>query len=289
VTESQHLVDVVNQIDYVEDFRGNEKMGQPMASVSWITDVGTFSGFVMVGFRERTFPGQNGRFRSTLPVDTSQTSYEDSAKQWRPDAALRWSHSIDVLDLGVSYFNGTSREPQLTPGTNAVGAPVLLPRYALMNHFGLDTQATIESMMLKFEGVVRSDGNFGNSYGALTTGFEYTFFDVFGSGADIGVLSEYSHDTRGALATGLHKDVFSGLRLGVNDLSNSSVLLGVLTDLDSTNNAFILEGSRLITDNWKFSLKGGVFSNATQATHPLSSFRQDDYLSIELVRYFNPG
>lgn len=43
VTESQHLVDTINQTDLVENLDGEEKLGQPMLNFSWITDnAGTF-------------------------------------------------------------------------------------------------------------------------------------------------------------------------------------------------------------------------------------------------------
>ena len=40
VTESQHLVDVVNQIDLVEHPNGVSKLGQPMVNITWSSDWG---------------------------------------------------------------------------------------------------------------------------------------------------------------------------------------------------------------------------------------------------------
>jgi len=55
VTESQHLVDVINQTDFVENLDGEDKLGQPMTNFAWIQDWGTLDFFVLPGFRERTF------------------------------------------------------------------------------------------------------------------------------------------------------------------------------------------------------------------------------------------
>ncbi|MDD7885073.1 hypothetical protein [Flavivirga sp. 57AJ16] len=38
MTESNHLVDIINQTDAVETFDGEEKLGQPMVQLSWGTD-----------------------------------------------------------------------------------------------------------------------------------------------------------------------------------------------------------------------------------------------------------
>ena len=43
VTESLHLVDVINQVDLVESPDGEDKLGQPMANLSWSSDWGATS------------------------------------------------------------------------------------------------------------------------------------------------------------------------------------------------------------------------------------------------------
>ena len=78
VTESQHLVDVINQTDAVEATDGEEKLGQPMVNLTLKRPWGTTDLFVLPYFRERTFPGVRGRPRSVPLVDTSLTQYESS-------------------------------------------------------------------------------------------------------------------------------------------------------------------------------------------------------------------
>ena len=71
VTESQHLVDIINQTDLVESLDGEEKLGQPMINYALINDWGTLDLYLLPYFRERTFSGINGRLRSSLYVDTT--------------------------------------------------------------------------------------------------------------------------------------------------------------------------------------------------------------------------
>ena len=58
VTESRHLVDVLNQVDGVEDIDEEDRLGQPMINISTQRDWGSVDLFVLPGFRERTFAGQ---------------------------------------------------------------------------------------------------------------------------------------------------------------------------------------------------------------------------------------
>ena len=83
---------------------------------------GTLNLFVLPGARERTFPGRDGRLGPSVVVDADAAVFE--AGRWHVDLAARWSRTIGVVDLGVSHFYGTSREPRLVPepadtGTNA--------------------------------------------------------------------------------------------------------------------------------------------------------------------------
>ena len=46
VTESQHLVDIINQIDLVEHPNGETKLGQPMVNITYSSDWGIVEFFV---------------------------------------------------------------------------------------------------------------------------------------------------------------------------------------------------------------------------------------------------
>ena len=79
VSESYHLVDIINQTDLVENIDREGKLGQPLVNLTFIRDWGDLDLFVLPGFRERTFPGPKGRLRSELYVDTDRSTYESGA------------------------------------------------------------------------------------------------------------------------------------------------------------------------------------------------------------------
>ena len=69
VTESQHLVNIVNQVDFVEHPAGEAKLGQPMVHFTWSSDWGVVEFFALPYHRARTFPGRAGRLRLPLVVE----------------------------------------------------------------------------------------------------------------------------------------------------------------------------------------------------------------------------
>ncbi|NQZ59469.1 MAG: hypothetical protein HRT88_18615, partial [Lentisphaeraceae bacterium] len=191
VTESVHLVDIINQTDLVESFDGEEKFGQPMINAAWIGDFGTLDIFVMPYFRERSFPGDKGRLRGPLAVD--DVEYESSAEEWHTDFALRFEKTIDDIDLGLSYFYGTSRDPYFKTQLDK-GELALVAVYDIVHQAGLDIQYTNDAWLWKYEMIVNSGQR--QTYAAHAGGFEYTFYDIEGSGLDVGLLVEFLYDTR---------------------------------------------------------------------------------------------
>lgn len=345
VTESQHLVDVINQDDFVENLDGEDKLGQPMINLALIRDWGTLDLFVLPYFRERTFPGDEGRLRPSLPIDPDDPQYESGREQRHVDLAARWAKSIGTWDVGVSVFDGTNRDPRLVlnPGTPRLtpdpatlppicllnpGLPQcqvivsfpdarLMPRYEQARQLGLDLQAIFGGWAWKLE-AIRRESDF-EKFTALAAGFEYTYVGVFGSAIDVGVLGEYLWDSRGRLdpdsrqAFALRRiqagqgftaaeaqslqgleaesfspfedDLFLGTRIAFNDVQSSDILAGVIVDRETGAVFGSIEANRRLSDSWKLSLESRFFSGL-EDTDPLFGLRDDDYLQIELIRYF---
>jgi len=115
VTESRHLVDIINQSDFVENISNEQKLGQPMMSLALIGAAGTIEGFLMPFQRERTFPGDEGYPRLPLPVHEHEATYQSEDEDRNRDYAVRYSNSFGPLDVGIAWFEGTAREPRLEP------------------------------------------------------------------------------------------------------------------------------------------------------------------------------
>jgi hypothetical protein len=284
VTESQHLVDVVNQIDQVEGIDGEDKLGQPMIHFKHYEDWGVVDFLLLPGFRERTFQSINGRPRTPLVVDTDAVQYESSDEESHIDYAFRYSQTFDDLDLGLTWFKGTNREPTLTPALNSNGQAVLVPRYNQMTQLGVDLQWIVEDWTWKLE-LMHRESN-GDSFEATTAGFEYTFYGVFDTDIDLGTLAEYSHDSRSLAQRGVFdRDLFIGSRLAFNDAQSSEMLIGFVVDTEKQSQTFRVEGNRRFGDSWKATIELQIFSNVDQ-NDVLAAFSRDDYVVLELARYF---
>ncbi len=288
VTESLHLVDVINQVDLVEGLDGEEKLGQPMLNLSRFTDWGTWDLFVMPLFRERTFPGVKGRLRAELVVDTEQdATYESEDRDEHVDWAVRWSHYIGDWDIGLSHFSGTSREPEFNKNNivmNSQGQLVILPHYNLIDQTGLTLQALLGDWVWKLEATSTEEKD--QRYTQAVAGFEYTHVGLFDSSIDLGLLLEYLYDDRSELAPGpFEDDVMLGLRWVFNDMQSSEILMGAITDLDGSAVSSSVEASRRLGQSWRLALEYRG-SSGLEPTDPTYSFRNDDYFQLELGYFF---
>lgn len=284
VTEAEHLVDIINQTDLVENPDGEDKLGQPMINFALIRDWGTVDVFFMPWFRERTFPGDEGRLRPALPVDFDQTRYASGAGRHEPDWAIRWSHVIGDWDIGLSHFSGTSRQPVFEIGVNDHGQSVLVPVYHHIDQTGLDLQLTADDTLWKLE-VIRRVGH-GDDFFAAAGGFEHTLYAMFDSAADIGLLAEYLYNSDpSSQAAMFEDDLFLGVRLTLNDVQDTQLLVGVIQDLDGDGRLFNLEASRRLGDDWRLTVEARLF-NSIKPLSPQWDWRRDDYIQLELAKFF---
>ena len=290
VTESVHLVDIVNQTDLVENIDFEDKLGQPMLNLTLIRDWGYVDLVVMPYFRDRSFAGRRGRLRAALVVDDTQTTYEAGAGRWNPDVALRWSNSIGDWDVGAYLFRGTSREPTLSLALDVAGLPVLVPRYELITQLGTDIQYTTGAWLWKLEALFRQGQRNAlgreQNYVATAAGFEYTLFGILDSNTDLGLLAEYLRDGRlNKATTGFQNDVFLGARLALNDAQDTALLAGIVLDLSNRTRLFSLEASRRVGTSFKLTLEVRFFTDV-DASDILDANRDDDLIQLELGYYF---
>jgi hypothetical protein len=283
VTESVHLVDIVNQTDLVENPDGEDKLGQPMFNFMWSTRYGNLAGFVLPYFRERTLPGIEGRLRAPLPYDQRTVLYESGAEANHVDGALRYTLSTGALDLGVSHFSGTARDPRFVVRDTSRGA-VLTPVYDLIERSGVDINWVSGSWLWKLEAIRQSDRI--DDYAAAAGGFEYTYSGAFGTAWDAGVLMELLWDERGEEGpAAFQNDVFVGTRWSGNDVEGTELLAGAAIDLDHHGLFATIEASRRLGESGKLVFELRVFDGGAESD-PLEAFARDDYVQLEYTHYW---
>ncbi len=301
VIEANHLVDIINQVDLIEHPDEEEELGQLMVHGTWTGDWGAAEFFVLPHHRERTFAGEDGRLRTSLPIDQGPVTYESSARQWHTDFALRYSHSFGPFDIGISFFDGTSREALLRPVDRnrkplarlpdpALGDR-LLPHYEQIRQFGLDAQMTTDAWLLKLEAIHRAGAKNlflqEQDFAAVAAGVEYTFFSVFDSDADLGILGEWNYDERGAAATRVfNDDVFIAARYALNDVQDTNLLIGVLQDRHYSTRLLVIEFERRLTDQWSLDFETFAFFDVAEEDRQVYDTRRDTFVELRLSYHF---
>ncbi|MCP4010840.1 MAG: hypothetical protein GY726_15165 [Proteobacteria bacterium] len=282
VAESNHLVDIINQTDFLEGLDGEDKLGQPLLRSSRIFDQSTLSAFVLPGFRERQFLGPESRFALPFTVDSDAAQYESDKENEHVDYALRYNGYAGLMDYGLSWFKGTARNPMFRPSASKPG--MFVPYYEQVERAGLDVQYTVDAWLWKLEAVHQTSSL--PSFSAYVGGLEYTFYNLHDGLYDLGLLAEYNHDSRGDPQTVFYQnDVFVATRFAFTDADSSAILAGAFVDMDDDSRIFRIEASKRVFGDATLSLEAQVFSN-TAPTNINSAYSDSDFLKLEIAWFF---
>lgn len=279
VTESRHLIDIVNQKDLTGDIAEEDLLGQPMVNFGWQTEAGDLNVLILPGFRQRRFPGADGRLRPAIPVEDDHEIFRGSASESHVDYAIRYFNIVGDFDIGLSWFRGVGREPSFALRSNPVtSGPVLIPVYEMIEQLGADIQLTRGAFLWKLEALKRWTRD--DDFFAAVAGLEYTSYGVFDTRADLGLLIEYLYDQRPALTmpTPFDDDIYLGARLALNNLDNTSFLAGVIVDTASRERIFSLELETRIGNGWTVDLELRTFTGTIGDQFEFGISR-DDYLA----------
>jgi hypothetical protein len=281
-TESVHLVDVINQTDLVENPDGEQKLGQPMLNMTFVMPSGNIDLFVLLYFRERTFAGEQGRYRGQWIVDTDAARYTHDDGQKHIDYALRWSGYSNDLEWALSYFTGTDRDPVFVPDDKNNR---LIPLYGQADQVGVEIQYISDDLLVKLEAILKSTDII-DDYTASVTGFEYTFYSLY-QRMDVGVLYEWIYDSRERQAlNGLSDASFIGSRIAMNDEQSSEILLGMVVDNQTGDISFLrVESSRRLREDMSMALEINIVAEPPVASI-FDQFRYDDYIQLSVSYYF---
>jgi hypothetical protein len=308
VTEFLHLVDIINQTDNVEGTDGEAKLGQPMVKASYASAYGTLTAYALPSFRIRQFSDPiSGRPNFGFRVDDATTHFESGDGRRTDDYALRYKHSLGAFDIGLSYFDGTARDPQLlATGQFAPdnGLPIMQAYYAFFEQSGLDVQATLGPWLLKLEATQSTENrkkanplagglptlNMASeeiTTNRATGGFEYSFYNLFESGTDVGLVVEYMYDERELAAPHpFGNDIGIGFRWTANDVQSTAILLGTIIDLDSDSSLISLEAERRFGTSFKAVLEARFQDNVGEGDALAIANRNEDHLRLRLSYYF---
>ncbi len=146
------------------------------------------------------------------------------------------------------------------------------------------------SLAWKIEAITRSGQ--GDRFQAFTAGFEFTLGNVGNTGLDIGLLAEYSHDTRTSdfsqplvAVSVFDNDLFMAGRFALNDVQSTAILAGAVLDVDRATVSWLVEASRRVGESFTadFEIRAGTNAHLED---PLYFLRKDSYAQLGLSWYY---
>ena len=266
VTDSTNVIDVINQRDFIESPNGEAKLGQPMVDLAVFPLMTEIRFLVMPVFRPLTFPGEDSRFNPPVEVLDEEPTYESVDEHLHVDYAVRFKKTISLIDLGLMYFKGTNRVPQLLP--EQVGFEFFLrPYYYQVEYTGGDVQISWDRIILK--GEVAQATTVDISSILSVGGIQYNMPPLMGKYDTIlyleylGKTSVYANDSP------LDDSIFAGMGMAFNDPNATTLRLGIF-DQTSSKISIIAGGiSRRFLENiqanlqyFKADLRDHVYSSA---------------------------
>ena len=277
-------MDIINQTDFLEGFDGEDKLGQPMLRINRSFDQTNLTLFVLPGFRERDFLGLDNPLSLPFAVQDSP-QYESDDGEDHVDYALRFNGYRGAVDYGLSYFRGTSRDPDFIPIVDeGLDQGNLIAFYPQIDQVSLDLQITTDAWLWKLEALRRESTS--SSFTAAVGGVEYSFFGLRDGLYDLGILTELHYDSRSDSSQALlQNDIFFGLRFGFNDAESSSILGGAIIDLDDQSTSFRIEANRRVFNDTTLSLEIQAFSNI-DPNNLSFSFQNSDFVLGSLTFFF---
>lgn len=308
VSESNRVVDSVNQRYIIDQTVDYISLGQPMVNLNLNLGINsTLSLFGLVYFRDRDPATAETRFRSPILVSNDDAVYEEGdARNFDFAARFRTSQSVlwGGVDLAVSYFEGTNRAPSslpdtcLTPNAGFIGATAcgnviinnpqavsFVPYYHKLRRYGLELVYSNGDLQLTFEGAL-SDA-IGEAYYSAIGGVQYSFGGIGPNGDTLLLVGEYLYDDRSLVQppTIYEDDVFLGFAYSGNDVAGTSVRGGLYYDLDTHAQIYTVSYSRRIRDAFRLKVAGfGV--NAAGTNDPLALAQDDGFLEVSLSYFF---
>ena len=280
VTESRHLVDVVNPPDLAHHYAAEQRLATAMLYLALPTPAGQLETLLLPWERDPRFPGPHGRPRTALPIGG-----EVNHPNGRPPAfATRLTVSRGDFDAHLYFFRGLDRETVLTVRPRPQAPPNELAAVRrLVRQWGADLQVPVGNLLVKSEMTYRS----GYSHGFLSgvAGGEYAMSGIGGSVVDVTLLGEYQFDRRPADAplTALRHGAYAGVRVALNDPDSTEFKFGVIVETATGARVWRADGSRRVATNWTVEAALSVFQNA-RGSAVLQDYRRDGHVEI-LARY----
>lgn len=262
--ELRNIVDTFNPDELRDDMFKTNKLGVWNSSYTHYTENGELSLIVKLAEPDQKMaahPYVYYIFPSFADYDDNLVTSENKN---RPSFYLTYSGTTDseyALDYAFIYENGYDSQRYFS---NLINQPQTYVQNAyLVNKFMTYNTLVVDSTLFKLEALyafVEDDISVGN-YSHLGFGVEHTLENLE-NGASLGLITEYyKYDTYESdkytdleLFETMQNDLFIGLRYTFNDEDDSSIVGGLIHDLEYYEEVYYLEYESRFSDSIKVAL-----------------------------------
>ncbi len=297
--EVRNIVDVLNPVDLRSDSFNSDKMGAWNLAYTYYSDASEFS--IMVKLYEENQPMAAYPYAYYVfpPFVTYNDSLTHESSRHRPSIYLSYVTSFDweyPLDSAVIFENGYDSQRYFLADGPLDGRPVQFTQHAyLVNKMMSYNTMVVGATLLKLEAVytdVIDDRRIADYY-HLGVGAEYTMtFDTLDG--DVGLLGEYYRygtfdDAKYSdldLYETFQNDLFLGMRYTFNDVDNSSLIGGIIVDLDYDERVYYVEYESRFGDAVRLNFDYRYSDPSHKYSTAYALLQQHERLGLRLSYYF---
>lgn len=292
--ELRNIVDGFNPNEFRDDMFKTNKLGVWNASYSHYTDDGEFSLQVKLAEPNQKMAG----YPYVYYVFPQAVQYDDSLhtskSENRPSIYLSYAGTTDTeyaLDYAFIYENGYDSQRYFSQS---------IPQTYFQNAYTVDKFMTYNTLvvgatLIKLEALYAVvDGSEPISdYSHIALGVEYSLED-FEGGTTLGLLSEYykystyedGKYTDIELFETMQDDIFFGLRYTLNNAEDSSLVGGVIHDLEYDEQVYYVEFSSRIFDSFTMDLDYYYIEPSKKAQTAYAFLGRHQRIGLNIAYYF---
>lgn len=294
--ELRNIVDIFNPNEFRDDMFSVNKLGVYNGSYSYFSDNGEVSFIVKVGEQDLKM-AQYPYVYYPFPQSISyEKELQTSKNQNRPSVYLTYSGSTDTeyaLDYAFIYENGYDSQRYLSTVLNQ---PTKYVQNAyIVNKFMTYNTLVLGSTLVKLEalyGDVENNANVGD-YSHLAFGLEHTFED-FDSGSALGFIGEYykyttyesNKFTDIELFETMQDDLFVGLRYVLNDEDDTSIVGGLVVDLEYDEQTYYVKYESRFGNSIKIECDYYYIEPSKKAQTAYALLGRHQRVGINIAYYF---
>ncbi|MEA1920746.1 MAG: hypothetical protein U9N52_12965 [Campylobacterota bacterium] len=297
--EARNIVDGFNTQDLRNDLFNPDKMGAWNLAYSHYTDSGEFSLIIKLYEEEQKLAGQPYVYYFFPPFVSYDERLQSEASLYRPTLYLSYSGTTEseiAIDYAVILQHGYDSQRYFKSDGPLNGTPVTFQEHAyLVNKVMTYNTAVIDATLIKLEALYTDviDDEQISDYWHLGIGVEYTLnFETLDG--DLGLIGEYyRYETLDSekysdleLFETFQNDLFLGLRYSFNDPDDSTLLGGVIADIEYDEQAYYLEYESRFAESFKVNFDYRYIEPSSSDMTAYALLKRHERIGLKVAYFF---